>query len=496
MSKLDSCVLVIFGSTGDLAKRKLFPALYALFTEKLLPPDFYVVAMGRKEKDRAQLDEDLKQSISGYGRYPIDRKTWEQFVPRISYFRADINDSSGYGRLQGYLKELEQGQDLPPNHLFFLALAPENFGTVVEGLKSAGLLDRQKEVWNRVVFEKPFGDDLQSARKLNERLRRSLKEDQIYRIDHYLGKEMIQNIMVIRFANILFEPLWSNKYIDHVQISSTETVGVEDRASYYENAGALKDMVQNHMLQLLTLVAMEPPASLNPEDIRGEKAKVLSSLKPMTGEEVLNQVVRGQYGPGTINGQRIPGYREEDGVAERSDVETFVALRCFIENFRWAGVPFYLRTGKRLPEKSTEVIVQFKELPGVLYFKEYSRLLPNQLVFRIAPLEGIYLQFNAKKPGTKNFIVPVKMDFCQNCEVGFNSPEAYERLLLDAVRGDPTLFTRWDEVENAWKFVSQISRAWEESPHHPLFPNYTPGEWGPAEANLLLLKEGRQWIRV
>lgn len=381
------------------------------------------------------------------------------------------------------------------NRIYYLAVAPEYFQIIVENLRLHGLA-AQDNSWQRVVIEKPFGRDLVSARTLNRSITSVFGEENIYRIDHYLGKEMIQNIMVLRFANSIFEPIWNNRYIDHVQISATETVGVETRVGYYEKAGALRDMLQNHLLQALTLTAMEPPTSLDTQSVRDEKVKVLRSLSTYTPESVKYNVIRGQYGPSepgfsAKSGRHLRGYRQEEGIAPSSQVETFVALKTEINNFRWAGVPFYIRTGKRLAEKSAQIVVQFKQLPQVLYRQEYPGLDPNVLIIRIQPKEGVVFQFNAKKPGVEQGITPVGMDFCQNCDYESNSPEAYEKLLLDIIRGDSTLFTRWDEVEYSWRFVDHISEAWKQET--PDFPNYSAGSWGPVEAEELLARDGRRW---
>ena len=497
----DNCLLVIFGGTGDLARRKLYPALYNLAVDGFLPVAFQVVAVGRRDFTLEGFRQEILQpSLKTFSRRAGDlASNFESFAARLHYFRTDIYDPAGYIRLAEFLAQLEreagwsknQGEGaFRGNRIFYLAVAPEHFGPVVENLRGAGLVPARG--WQRLVIEKPFGRDLPSAAELNRQLQAVFNEEDIYRIDHYLGKEMIQNIMVIRFANTFFEPVWNNKYIDHVQITSSERVGVEERGGYYDRAGALRDMVQNHLLQLVSLVAMEPPASLATEDIRDEKVKLLRSLKPLDPVTVAENVIRGQYGAGAIEGRAVPSYRQEKEVAPDSLTETFVALKIFVDNFRWAGVPFYLRTGKRLPDKVTEIILQFKSLPDILYFKKYGELRPNVLVIRVQPLEGVYVQLNAKRPGNDNYIVPIRLDFCQNCEVGVNSPEAYERLLYDVMRGDPTLFTRWDEVEAAWRFVDPITAAWvAQGP--PQFPNYAAGQWGPPAAQELLTRDGRHW---
>lgn len=486
-----SCIMVIFGGTGDLTHRKLLPALYNLQCENLLPSDFAVVSVGRREKDHELYRREAYESISTSSHPDLNEQHWNDLKDRIYYYQLNFNEDEDYTSLNTFMSELEAKYSTT-NKIYYLAVAPDFFGVIAEKIHAHGLI--KDNGWNRVVIEKPFGKDLKSATKLNKTITDIFSEDNTYRIDHYLGKEMLQNIMVIRFTNALFEPLWNNKYIDNIQISSSETVGVENRGGYYENAGALRDMVQNHMLQLLTLIAMEPPVKLETESIRDEKVKVLRSLKEFTPELIKSDIVRGQYGSGTMGTtEKLIGYREEDRVSPISNTETFVALKIQIENFRWAGVPFYIRTGKRLPEKSTEIIIQFKNLPDILYSKEHH-LQPNLLVIKIQPQEGVFFQFNAKEPGTLKNIIPVQMDFCQNCQIGTNSPEAYERLIHDVIKGDPTLFTRWDEVEYSWKFVETIHKVWEKEPVD--FPNYNANTWGPIESNNLLRKENRNWWHI
>lgn len=482
---LDPFTLVIFGATGDLTQRKLYPALYNLWRENLLPKAFAVVAIGRREISQATLHDDIVAAVDRFSRANHhERSEMEDFLKRFSYYQLEFHDSEGYGDLKGYLEGVDEHFQTRGNRVYFLAVAPEYFPVISDKLHTYGMATNEG-AWQRLVVEKPFGQNLPSAISLNADVRTTFPEENIYRIDHYLGKEMAQNIMVIRFANTLFEPLWNNRYIDHVQISLTETVGVEGRGPYYEQSGALRDMVQNHVLQLLALIAMEPPVTLDTESVRDEKVKVLRSLK--IREE---DVVRGQYATDK-DGKQL-GYRQEERVSPESETETFVALKTTIDNFRWAGVPFYLRTGKRLPQKYSEIVISFKKLPGVLYF-EKEDLGPNVLVIRLQPDEGIYLQFNAKRPGTQSLIQPVSMDFCQNCKNGFNSPEAYERLLYDVMRGDSTLFTRWDEVEHSWRFVDQIATWWEDVKEPILL--YPSGSWGPQASRGLLEREGRDWLR-
>lgn len=483
--QLDPCILVIFGATGDLTKRKLYPALYNLYQDGALPERFAIVSVGRREKTTEEAREDVINSIKQFSRTEyIGEEEDLEFLNCFHYFKLDFYDSERYTELKAKLEEIDQGCGTQGNRVFFLAVAPEHFATIALELKTHGMAPNQNS-WQRVVIEKPFGRDLQSARDLNKVIRTTFAEEQIYRIDHYLGKEMVQNLMVLRFANTLFEPLWNNKYIDHVQITFAETVGVEGRGPYYEQSGALRDMVQNHMLQLLTLIAMEPPVDLDTESIRDEKVKVLRSLRVD-----FDDVVRGQYGPGVINGQQVAAYNQEDRVDPNTNVETFVALKAFVENFRWAGVPFYMRTGKRMPTKYSEIVISFKKLPGVLYFKD-EKLDPNLLIIRVQPDAGIFFKFNAKKPGTEQSIVPVSMDFSHSSLEGINSPEAYERLLYDVMRGESTLFTRWDEVEYSWRFVDQVAEHWQKENIKVI--TYPAGSFGPSQADFLIRADGREW---
>lgn len=491
----DRTLFFIFGATGDLARRKLFPAFYSLYREGKLSDKFAVIGLARRPRTNEQFREDLLQSIREFARYKADKdEEWGRFAEHFHYMPLDINNPDAFGRLKELADRLDEQYSICGNRLFYLALAPELFGSVSFHLREGGLLDSPG--WHRLVIEKPFGYDLESAEKLNEQIRQVFREDEIYRIDHYLGKEMVQNIEVVRFANAFFEPLWNNKYIANIQITLSETVGVEERGGYYDSAGALRDMGQNHMLQMITMMAMEPPSRLHPEDIRDEKVKVLRSLRLYAdAEDVRRHVVRGQYTAGIVKGKPVPAYRNEEGVPADSDTETYFAAKVFVDNFRWAGVPFYIRTGKRLPLKTTEVVVEFKNMPEHVYFSKKTKLEPNLLVFRVNPSEGIYLKMNAKRPGSQWGIVPIAMDFCQSCEVGLNTPEAYERLLFDAARGDSTYFTRWDEVALAWKFVDRIEQAWKQEGGGPLHP-YEAGSWGPAAAQELLARDGFKWWPV
>lgn len=486
-------VFFIFGATGDLASRKLYPAIYSLYCEQKLDERFAVIGLARRARSQEQFHADIRNSIEEFARHQIeDESKWNKFVEHFEYLSLDIGNLQGFSELKNKTEALESKFSISGNRLFYLALAPELFGQVASNLKAGGLL--QSAGWHRLVIEKPFGYDLQSAKRLNAEIRQVFEEEQIFRIDHYLGKEMVQNIEIIRFSNAFFEPLWNNKYIANIQITLSETVGVEERGGYYEKSGALRDMGQNHMLQMIAMMAMEPPSRLNPEDIRDEKVKVLRSLRAYASpEEVARNVVRGQYANGIFRGKPIPGYREEDKVSAESETETYFAAKVYVDNFRWAGVPFYVRTGKRLPVKTTEVVVEFKNMPQNIYLSKKTELAPNLLVFRVNPMEGVYIRMNAKRPGTE-LITPVAMDFCQSCEIGLNTPEAYERLLDDAARGDSTYFTRWDEVAHAWEFVDPIARAWMEN-KDPI-KHYPAGTWGPAEASELLAQDGFRWWPV
>ena len=490
----EGAVFYIFGATGDLARRKLFPAIYSLYREGKLGERFAIIGLARRPRTNDEFRHDVRAAIDEFCRYKVQNdEEWSQFTKHFEYKPLDINNVEGFRELKVQTEQIEREFDISGNRLFYLALAPELFGSVSYNLRDGGLLDTKG--WTRVVIEKPFGYDLESAKRLNKELRSVFDEEQIYRIDHYLGKEMVQNIEVIRFANAFFEPLWNNKHIANIQISLSETVGVEERGGYYDQAGALRDMAQNHMLQMLTMIAMEPPSRLHPEDIRDEKVKVLRSLRQYnTAEEVHENVVRGQYTAGSLKGKELPGYREEDKVNPASVTETYFAARVFVDNFRWAGVPFYIRTGKRLPVKTTEVVVEFKGIPDNVYLGQKHKLEPNLLVIRVNPMEGIYIRINGKSPGAEGGIQPLAMDFCQSCLVGINTPEAYERLIFDAARGDSTYFTRWDEVSTAWTFTDKIADAWKLS--NDDLATYPAGSWGPKRAEELLERDGFRWWPV
>jgi glucose-6-phosphate 1-dehydrogenase len=486
---VEPCAVVIFGATGDLTRRKLVPALYNLAHEGQLPTGFAVVGFARRPKSHDAFRAELRAGAEQFSRFrPINTAVWETFAQSVFYHQSEFGNADGYAGLSQLLQQLDRDRGTAGNRLFYLATAPGEFEAVLRQLNTNGL-SRQ----GRIVVEKPFGRSLATARDLNAALARVFDERRVYRIDHYLGKETVQNILVMRFANEIFEPLWNAKYVDHVQITVAESLGVEGRGGYYDQSGALRDMVQNHMMQLLALTAMEPPISLEPEVIRDEKVKVLRAIRPIPADEVNKFTVRGQYAAGSMAGKAVGGYPGEPNVAPGSRTETFVALKLFIDNWRWAGVPFYLRHGKRLPRGVAEIAIQFKAPPSVLFAADCATpLTPNALVLRIQPDEGIAIRMNAKVPGTALNIQPVKMDFRYGGSFGTRSPEAYERLLHDAIAGDPTLFIRSDETERSWQIMDALLTGWQEAP--PPFP-YESGTWGPTEADTFIQRDGREWRR-
>lgn len=487
--KSPASLILLFGATGDLAKRKLYPSLFSLFEKGLLSERFAIVGVARRLNGDEEYRNWVRDSVVTFGERS-DRL--EEFVSHFYYQSHDVSDSASYIQLKELVDKLDKEYQLDGNRVFYLAMSPEFFGTVAEHLKKDGLTDTKG--FKRLVIEKPFGHDLQSAVELNKRIRKAFLEEEIYRIDHYLGKEMVQNIEVIRFANAIFEPLWNNRYISNIQVTSSETLGVEERARYYDKNGALRDMVQNHMMQMVSLLAMEPPIRLTTEEIRSEKVKVLRALRKIEPEEVNRYFVRGQYGEGMVNGKSVPAYRDEWNVDPGSNTETFVAGKLMIDNFRWAGVPFYIRTGKRMEAKSTKIVVQFKDIPMNLYYKNGSLLNPNLLVIHIQPEEGITLHLNVKKTGQIMETTPIKLNFSTKSIDGMNTPEAYEKLLYDCLRGDATNFTHWDEVALSWQFVDTISEVWEREKAE--FPNYPSGTSGPKSADELLAKDGFFWWPV
>jgi glucose-6-phosphate 1-dehydrogenase len=481
--------LVIFGATGDLTQRKLVPALFDLFCDSKLPEGFTVVGFARREKSNDDFRAELRDGSSQFARHsPADGDRWDQFARGLFYHQAEFHDPNRYQQLAQLLDKIDAERGTRGNRLFYLATPPESY-TLIIGQLGAANLARSEKGWTRIIVEKPFGRDLASAYALNRQILAVFDEAQVYRIDHYLGKETVQNILAFRFANTIFEPVWNRNYISQVQITAAESVGVAGRGGYYDTAGALRDMVQSHLLQLVSLTAMEPPVSFDANSVHDEKIKVLRAACPMVGDEINAQVVRGQYGPG----QNMPGYRAEPRVAPDSSTETFVALKLKIENWRWAGVPFYLRTGKRLPKRVTEIMIQFKPVPHPLFSHEASSdVEPNVLALRIQPDEGIHLKFAAKQPGQTIQLRDVKMDFYYKTAFGAAPGEAYETLLLDAMRGDSTLFNRKDEVECAWSLITPILEYWQNSPP-PNFPNYAAGTWGPKAANDFLARDGLIW---
>ena len=483
-------ILVIFGATGDLTQRKLVPALFDLFCENKLPAQFCIVGFARREQSDDAFRATLRASVQQFGRVKPDAATerWEKFAQAICYHQSEFDSADGYARLAQRLRELDAAHGTQGNRLFYLATAPEYYALIAERLGAANLAP-PGSAWERLIVEKPFGSDLASARELNRQLRTVFDEPQIYRIDHYLGKETVQNIFAFRFANTILEPLWNRNYVDHVQITAAETIGVEQRGEYYDRAGALRDMVQSHLLQLVALTAMEPPVSFDATAVHDEKVKVLRAICPLCDRDVDEVVARGQY----TAGQGMLAYRDEPRVAKDSLTETFVALKLVIENWRWAGVPFYLRTGKRMPKRATEIRIQFKPVPHPLFARDVvSEIEPNVIAMRIQPDEGIHLKFAAKQPGQAIQLNNVMMDFYYQESFGAAPGEAYETLLLDAMRGDSTLFNRNDEVEVAWSLVTPILERWAQLPP-PEFPNYAAGTWGPDAANQLLARDGRAW---
>jgi glucose-6-phosphate 1-dehydrogenase len=493
-AQLQPTVMVIFGAGGDLAWRKLVPALYNLHLDRRLPERFAIVGVARRAQGDGEFRARLRQGVDAFSRRgPTDEATWTTFSAGITYLAGDFTDPGSGELLSRRLAELEDAWGVRPNRVFYLAIAPGLVEPAAAQLERLGVCkDCERD---RIVVEKPFGRDLASAQALNRRLTALFAEAQIYRIDHYLGKETVQNILAFRFANSLFEPVWNRRYIDHVQITVAETVGVEERGGYYDQAGALRDMVQNHLLQILCLVAMEPPVSFGADEVRNKKVDVLRAIRPIRPEEVHRVAVRGQYGPGVTAGQRLPPYREEPGVAADSATETFAALKLFIDNWRWQGVPFYLRTGKRLPVKVSEVVILFRPAPHQLFpSAAVENWQPNRLVLRIQPEEGIVSRIQVKQPGTRLLLGPVDMQFRYRDAFRATPPEAYETLLLDVMRGDATLFMRADQVESAWGVVAPVLEAWEAVPSTD-FPDYAAGSWGPETAELLIAKEGHHWLQ-
>jgi len=482
----DPCILVIFGASGDLTKRKLFPALYSLAFRRLLPEEFAVVGVARTEETDEEFKERMKEAVQEHGRDEFRDDVWELLADGIRYVAMDFPDEEGENRVAETLAELDAERGTRGNRVYYLATPPDVFATVVRELGKR----RKTQGWTRLIIEKPFGRDLQSARELQSVIERNFQESEVFRIDHYLGKETVQNMLVLRFANGIFEPIWNRQFVDHVQITVGESIGIEGRAAYYEQAGAIRDIFQNHLLQLIAIAAMEPPIDFTADSVRNEKVKVLRAIHTPGPKSV----ARGQYGRGFIEGKEVPGYREEEGVDPQSMTETYVAAKLYVDNWRWADTPWYVRTGKRLPRRETTIAIQFKRAPHPP-FEELSAegLRPNVLIIHVQPDEGISLAISVKVPGHGMTIRPVHMDFLYGGAFRTGLPEAYERLILDAMLGDATLFTRIDEVEEQWSLVDAMVAAWARD--RPAFPNYPAGTWGPPSADDLLQRDGRSWRR-
>jgi glucose-6-phosphate 1-dehydrogenase len=502
------CVFVIFGASGDLTRRKLIPALYNLAVSRLMPPGMSIVGFALTDISEDQFRANMRAAVAEFSRRkPIDEAVWADFASRLHYVPGRFEEPASYARLNEKLEQLDKTNGTRGNRIHYLAIPPSAFRAVNENLAAAGMVSEEGGKYARIIIEKPFGRDLASAQALNADLHRVFSEHQIFRIDHYLGKETVQNLVALRFGNTIFEPLWNRNHVDHVQITVAEDIGVEARGKFYEEAGASRDIVQNHLLQLLMVTAMEPPVAFTADEVRDEKVKVLRALKPIVGADVAKLTVRGQYGPGNYAGKPVPGYRQEANVSPTSNVETFVAMRLEIDNWRFAGVPIYIRAGKRLTKRTTEISIHFKRVPHALLKHgqlvsrvgaesgEASHVEPDVLAIRIQPDEGIGLRFVAKVPGPSMTLRPVTMDFRYGSTFGGSGPEAYERLILDAMLGDPTLFARADEVIAAWRFVTPILETWEKEPPAE-FPNYAAGTWGPKAAFDLIEGDGRAWRRL
>ncbi len=492
--KLPPVLIFIFGGSGDLNYRKLTPALYNLFLDNSMPEKFSIVGIARTEYDESAYKEHLLDGIINFSRRKDEDRKWTEFSKHLSYLKLDVSDEKAYGSIAELAKQKEQEFGEYPTLLFYMAVAPQLVPVIIKNL---GLIQVCTDVkHSRIVVEKPFGHDLESAREMNLLLAGIFKEEQIYRIDHYLGKETVQNILALRFANALFEPIWNKNYIDHVQITSAETVGVEGRGGYYENSGALRDMVQNHILQLLCMIGMEAPISFDADEIRNKKVDVLNALRKIDKEEVYDYAVRGQYSEGWMQGEKVMGYRQEKDVKPDSTTETFAAIKFYIDNWRWEGVPFYVRTGKHMHEKTTALTIQFKPAPHYSFPAEAAETWrPNRLSISIQPEMDICLRFQAKKPGQHMVLTPVDMVFNYKDAYDGYEPEAYETLLYDVMEGDATLFMRADQVEAAWKVVMPVIEVWRE--RKPIdFPNYSPDSWGPEDAEALIARDGHNWITL
>lgn len=488
------CVMVIFGATGDLTGRKLLPALYNLSKEGQLPAHFACVGFARRPKDNETFRKEMKESVDRFSRSKPEEALWDTFKDHLFYHQSEFHDDEGYEQLNRFLKELDSKFDTQGNRVFYLSTQPSFFPLIIEKLHQHKLLysaDDPQGRFSRVIIEKPFGENLASAESLQNHITKYLDESQIYRIDHYLGKETVQNLLVFRFSNSIFESVWNSHHIDNVQITVSEEIGIGTRGHFWEEAGMLRDIVQNHVMQLLSLVAMEPPTTLTAKEIHDEKVKVMESIRPIPLHQIDEYAVRGQYGPGYINGTAVCGYRQEKDVAPQSNVETYVAMQLYIDNWRWSGVPFYLRAGKRLPKRATEIAITFKPAPVCFFKGSGKKIDANVLVIRIQPNESISFKMNCKVPGLSNLIQPVKMDFRYSSYFGVTPPEAYERLICDCMSGDSTLFARVDEVMASWKLLTPVLEHWKQKTAN--FPNYASGTWGPEEAERLIARDGRLW---
>ena len=481
---------MIFGATGDLTRRKLMPALYRLACERRLPPGFALVGNSRSPLTDEQFRDRMKQAMGEFAKeVSLDGDLWHWFSNALFYIPGNMNDADTYRRVGAKLEEVERRFETAGNVLFYLATQPSQYEMAADGLGEAGL--SQGKGWRRLVIEKPFGHDLASSRELNAHLQRIFPESDIYRIDHYLGKETVQNILAFRFANGIFEPLWNRRYVNHVQITAAEAIGVEGRGAYYQEAGALRDMVQNHLLQIMSTIGMEPSATYEAGSVRDERAKLIRSIHLMKPEEVAENAVSGQYGAALIGDAQAPGFRQEPGVAPDAQTNTYAAVTLFVDNWRWAGVPFYLRTGKRLPKRVTDIAIQFNAAPHPPFAEGSDGLPPNLLIIRIQPEEGMSIRFLSKQPGAGMRLRPVSMDFNYGSSFGAREPDAYETLLLDAMRGDSTLYIRQDAVEASWAVVEPVLEEWQKRKFD--FPNYAAGTWGPAEADRMLARRGHCW---